>query len=77
MAASHKHRDTRIRPLQDLHKGRVPGKANEPIVKPCDYPKLYGMSQEGYLMSEVGRAFGVSGSTAGRLIRKYKAEAGL
>ena len=77
MAASHKCRDTRIRPLHDLHKGRVPGKANGPIIKPCDYPKLYKMSQEGYLMSEIGRAFGVCGSTAGKLIRKYQAEAGV
>jgi DNA invertase Pin-like site-specific DNA recombinase len=76
MAASHKRRETRARPFQDLHKGRGPGEYGH-TVKPSDYPKLYKMYQEGYLMSEVGRAFGVCGSTAGRLIRKYKAEAGI
>jgi len=35
------------------------------------------MSQEGYLNSEIGREFGVSGTTAGKLIRRYQAEAGL
>jgi hypothetical protein len=77
MAASHKRRETRIKPYQEIPKGREPGKARGPVVKPSDYPKLYRMSQEGYLMSEIGKRFGVSGSTAGRLIRKYQAEAGV
>ena len=75
MAASHKRRDGRIRPRQDLHKGREPGCRQ--MVKPDDYPKLFKMSQEGYLNSVIGREFGVSGTTAGKLIRKYQAEAGL
>lgn len=74
MAVSHKRMEGRIRPLQDLHKGREPGCRQ--MVKPADYPKLLQMSREGYLMSEIGRAFGVSGSTAGKLIRRYQAEAG-
>ena len=72
MAASHKRLDRRIKPA-----GRTPGKARGPIVKPDDYPKLLAMSQEGYLNSAIGRAFGVSGTTAGKLIRKYQAEAGV
>ena len=72
MAASHKRLDRRIKPA-----GRTPGKARGPIVKPDDYPKLLKMSQEGYLNSEIGREFGVSGTTAGKLIRRYQAEAGL
>ena len=72
MVASHKRLDRRIKPA-----GRTPGKARGPIVKPDDYPKLYAMSQAGYLNSAIGRAFGVSGTTAGKLIRKYQAEAGL
>jgi hypothetical protein len=35
------------------------------------------MSQAGYLNSVIGRAFGISGTHAGKLIRKYQAEAGL
>ena len=72
MAASHKRLDRRIKPA-----GRTPGKARGPIVKPDDYPKLWKMSQEGYLNSAIGRAFGISGTHAGKLIRKYQAEAGL
>ena len=72
MAASHKRLDRRIKPA-----GRTPGKARGPIVKPDDYPKLFKMSQEGYLNSAIGRAFGISGTHAGKLIRKYRAEAGL
>ena len=77
MAVSHKYRPTRIKPRQDLHKGRELGKAQKAIVQPDDYPKLYAMSQAGYLNSAIGRAFGVSGTTAGKLIRRYQAEAGL
>ena len=72
MAASHKRLDRRIKPA-----GRTPGKARGPIVKPEDYPKLLKMHQEGYLNSAIGRAFGISGTHAGKLIRKYQAEAGL
>lgn len=76
MAASHKRRDTRIRPLRDLRKGRGPGEYGQ-VVKPCDYPKLYQMWKAGYLNSEIGREFGVTGATAGKLIRRYQAEAGV
>ena len=72
MASSHKRLDRRIKPA-----GRTPGKARGPIVQPDDYPKLLAMSQAGYLNSEIGREFGVSGTTADKLIRKYAAEAGL
>ena len=79
MAASHKRLDRRIKPFEVLPAGRTPGKARGPIVKPDDYPKLYAMSQAGYLNSAIGRAFGISGTHAGKLIRKYEAmlEAGL
>ena len=77
MAASHKRMDRRIKRFEELPAGRTPGKASKAIVKPEDYPKLWKMSQEGYLNSVVGRAFGVSGTHAGKLIRKYQAEAGL
>jgi len=66
MGASHKYRPNRIKKHEDLHRGQ-----------PEDYPKLLAMHQEGYLNSEIGREFGVSGTTAGKLIRRYQAEAGL
>ena len=77
MAVSHKYRPTMIKPHQDLHKGREPGMASKAVVQPEDYPKLLAMHQEGYLNSAIGRAFGISGTHAGKLIRKYQAEAGL
>lgn len=77
MGSSHKYRPTMIKPHQDLHKGREPGMASKAVVQPEDYPKLLAMSQAGYLNSVMGRAFGVSGTTAGKLIRRYQAEAGL
>ena len=39
--------------------------------------QLKELPGEGYLNSVIGRAFGVSGTTAGKLIRRYQAEAGL
>ena len=66
MVASHKYRPNRIKKHEDLHRGQ-----------PEDYPKLLAMSQAGYLNSAIGRAFGISGAHAGKLIRKYQAEAGL
>ena len=66
MGASHKYRPNRIKKHEDLHRGQ-----------PEDYPKLLAMHQGGYLNSVIGRAFGVSGTTAGKLIRKYQAAGGI
>lgn len=77
MAHCHAKMTRRCKAYEDLPKGRKPGRAAGAIVRKEDYPKLYKMSQEGYLNSAIGRAFGVSGTTAGKLIRKYQAEAGL
>jgi len=77
MGASHKYRPTRIRKHEDLHRGREPGKASKAIVQPEDYPRLLAMHPEGYLNSAIGREFGISGTHAGKLIRKYQAEAGV
>jgi len=77
MAPSHKYRPTRIKPNRDLREGREPGTASKAVVRPEDYPKLFRMHQEGYLNSEIGRTFDISGTHAGKLIRKYQAEAGL
>ena len=77
MAASHKRLDRRIKWFEMLPAGRTPGKASKAVVSPEDYPKLLKMSQEGYLNSVIGRVFGISGTYAGKLIRKYQAEAGL
>ncbi len=77
MAHCHAKMTRRCKAYEDLPKGRKPGRAAGAIVRKEDYPKLYKMYQEGYLNSVIGRAFGFSGTTAGKLIRKYQAEAGL
>ena len=77
MAASHKRMDRRIMRFEELPAGRTPGKAAKAIVQPDDYPKLFKMHQEGYLNSVIGRVFGISGTHAGKLIRKYQVEAGV
>lgn len=73
MAHCHAPMARRCKAYEDLPKGRRPGRAACAIVKKEDYPKLYEMYQEGYLNSEIGQRFGVSGTTAGKLIRKYAA----
>ena len=76
MAHSHAKMARRCKAYEDLPKGRKPGRAC-PVVRKEDYQKMYEMYQEGYLNSAIGRAFGISGTHAGKLIRKYQAEAGL
>lgn len=73
MAHCHAPMARRCKAYEVLPKGRKPGRASGPIVAKEDYPKLYQMYQEGYLNSEIGQRFGVSGTTAGKLARKYAA----
>lgn len=63
-------------PYQGLGCPGKPGRAAGAIVQKEDHPKLYQMYQDGYLNSEIGQRFGVSGTTAGKLIRKYEASMG-
>lgn len=73
MAHCHAPMNRRCKAYEDLPKGRRRGRASHAIVQKGDYPKLYQMYQDGYLNSEIGARFGVSGTTAGKLIRKYAA----
>ena len=63
-------------PYQELGCPGKPGRAAGAIVQKEDHPKLYQMYQDGYLNSEIGQRFGVSGTTAGKMIRKYEASMG-
>ena len=73
MAHCHAPMARRCKAYEVLPKGRKPGRAAKAIVQKEDYPKLYQMYQDGYLNSEIGQRFGVSGTTAGKLARKYAA----
>lgn len=43
------------------------------IVSPEDYPHMAEMYAQGHGYGAIGKAFGVSGTTASRLIRRYQA----
>ena len=73
MAHTHAKMVRRCKAYEDLPNGRRPGQASHAIVQKEDYPKLYKMYQEGYLNSEIGARFGISGTHAGKLVRKYMA----
>lgn len=73
MAHCHKKMARRCKAYEDLPKGRKPGTAAHAIVKKEDYPMLYKMYQDGYLNSEIGARFGIGGSHASKLIKKYAA----
>jgi hypothetical protein len=53
------------------HRGRKKGCAAGAVVKKEDYPKMAAMAEEGWGWVPIGKKFGVSGTWAGRLVRKY------
>lgn len=53
--------------------GRVPGQPRQ-LVPPSDYPAMSEMASAGWGWSAIGKAFGVTGSHASRLVRKYRGE---
>lgn len=69
---AHAPRDHRIKPFEDLKRGRGPGRGTFRVPKEA-YPEMARMDEEGYLMSEIGRRFHVTGPTAGRIIKRYRA----
>ena len=68
MAHKHRYMKEKIGPYQELPRGRLPGQKCVP---------REDRRAKDELLAAIGRAFGVSGTTAGKLIRKYQAEAGL
>jgi len=54
---------------------RKPGRklGSKPVDK-ADYPKMAQLADEGYGWGEVGRKFGVTGTTASRIVRKFRGE---
>ena len=69
MAARHRYMKEKIGAYQELPHGRRPG---QKCVPKADYPEMVRMDDEGYLKSEIGRRFGITGTRAGIIIRTYR-----
>ena len=66
MAASHRPLDRKIRPYEKLPEGRPPGQPNVPK---SAYPEIVRRAKN-ELNSAIGRDYGVSGTTIGKIVRR-------
>ncbi len=62
----------RIRHPKDKPNGRKKSTA-KCMVMPSDYPTVLSMYEEGYSNRMIGDVFHVTGTTIGRILKKYKA----
>lgn len=62
----------KIRHPETKPRGRKKGTA-KCVVVPSDYPKILSMYEEGYSNRMIGDVFHVTGTTIGRILKKYKA----
>lgn len=66
MAPKHRYMKTRIGPFQELPRGRLPGQG---VVPKEAYPDIIRRSRD-ELLSVIGRDYGVTGQTIGRIVRR-------
>ena len=66
MAASHRPLDRKIRPYEELPQGRPPG---QPNVSRSAYPEIVRRAKV-EINSVIGRDYGVSGTTIGKIVRR-------
>jgi len=66
MATSHRHLDRKIRPFEDLQQGRQPGQR---CVPKSAYPEIVRRAKY-ELNSVIGRDYGVTGNTIGKIVRR-------
>ena len=66
MGHSHKYLDRKIRPFEDLQQGKHSG---QPRVPKSAYPEIARRAKV-ELNSVIGRDYGVSGTTIGRIVRR-------
>ncbi len=62
----------KIRHPKTKPRGRKKGDA-KCMIQPSNYPKVLKMYEEGYSNSMIGNEFRVTGTTIGRILKKYKA----
>jgi len=66
MAASHRPLDRKIRPFEELQQGKHSG---QPGVPRSAYPEIVRRAKN-ELNSVIGRDYGVTGNTIGKIIRR-------
>ena len=66
MGHSHKYLDRKIRPFEELPEGRLSGQPNVPK---SAYPEIVRRAKV-ELNSVIGRDYGVSGTTIGKIVRR-------
>ena len=66
MATSHRQLDRKIRPFEELQQGKHSG---QPRVPRSAYPEIARRAKV-ELNSVIGRDYGVSGTTIGKIIRR-------
>lgn len=66
MAASHRRLDRKIRPFEELQQGKHSGR---PCVPRSAYPEIVRRAKN-ELNSVIGRDYGVSGHTIGKIVRR-------
>ena len=66
MATSHRQLDRKIRPFEELRQGRPPG---QPSVPKSAYPEIVRRAKI-ELNSVIGRDYGVTGNTIGKIVRR-------
>ena len=55
------------------HTGRKPGQPRQQV-DPSEYPAMSQMELDGWGWGHIGKQFGVTPTTASRLVRKYRGE---
>lgn len=66
MAASHRRLDRKIRPFEELQQGKHSG---QPRVPRSAYPEIVRRAKI-ELNSVIGRDYGVTGNTIGKIVRR-------
>lgn len=68
MATSHRQLDRKIRPFEELQQGKHSG---QPRVPRSAYPEIARRAKV-ELNSVIGRDYGVSGATIGKIVRRAR-----
>lgn len=71
MASTHVKMPRRIKNNEHIPAGRRPGEGGKKVPKAA-YAAMEALSDLGWLNSDIGEAWGISGGWAGKLIREHK-----
>lgn len=71
MASTHVKMDRRVKKNEHLPAGRRPGEGAKKVPKAA-HAAMAALADLGWLNSDIGAAWNISGGWAGKLIREYK-----